>query len=105
MTNTSECAICGLEMKDILIASHCKPWKHCNDMERLDVYNGILLCPTHDALFDKGLISFHDDGRIIISNRIKERENRVLNISKEIRLNFKKEQIPYIKWHRENEAQ
>ncbi|SET45542.1 HNH endonuclease [Natronincola peptidivorans] len=105
LANTRECAICGLAIKELLIASHCKPWKDCSDIERLDVHNGILLCPTHDALFDKGLITFQDDGRIIISNRIKEKEYRLLNISKEIRLPFKKEQLPYIKWHRENQAQ
>ena len=50
----------------ILIASHIVPWKEASDNERLDVENGILLSPTIDALFDKHLISFNDDGSIII---------------------------------------
>lgn len=102
LSNTEECAMCGLAMKELLIASHCKPWKNCNDKERLDVNNGILLCPTHDALFDKGLIAFNDDGNIIISNKIQESQFELLNINKNIKIDFRKEQIPYIKWHREN---
>ncbi|KJF26847.1 hypothetical protein TZ02_11620 [Clostridium aceticum] len=65
----------------------------------------MLLCPTHDALFDKGFISFNDDGSIYISNKIDKREYELLNINKDIKLNFKREQLPYIKWHRENEVQ
>lgn len=50
-----------------LIASHIKPWRHSNNNERLDGNNGLLLTPTVDHLFDKGFISFEDDGTLLIS--------------------------------------
>ncbi|MBO7381377.1 MAG: HNH endonuclease, partial [Neisseriaceae bacterium] len=44
-----------------------KPWRKSNDKEKLDINNGLLLCPTHDKLIDKGLITFSENGEIIIS--------------------------------------
>ncbi|MBF4487749.1 HNH endonuclease signature motif containing protein [Flavobacterium sp. CSZ] len=66
----NKCAITGCSIKEILIASHIKPWRESDDSERLDVDNGILLSPKYDALFDKNLISFTNEGKIIISKKI-----------------------------------
>ena len=55
------------QIQKILIASHIKRWSDCNEEERLDVNNGILLSPTFDSLFDKHLISFSDEGEILIN--------------------------------------
>ncbi|WP_302654048.1 HNH endonuclease [uncultured Clostridium sp.] len=98
-----QCAICGLNIKSLLIASHCKPWGNATNKERLDVNNGLLLCPTHDALFDKGLITFKENGKIIISKEIQESQYKLLNIDEYVRLDFRSEQLPYIKYHREEE--
>ncbi|WP_114149300.1 HNH endonuclease signature motif containing protein [Paenibacillus sp. EZ-K15] len=57
-----KCKLCGIDNPDFLRASHPKHWRVSNNKERLDQYNGFLLCPAHDFLFDKGLISFCDDG-------------------------------------------
>ena len=65
-----ECAVTKFNKLDILIASHIVPWSKSTDEERLDVHNGILLSPTYDALFDKHLISFENDGKIILSPSI-----------------------------------
>ena len=46
----------GITSTWILIASHIKPWRVSNNNERLDVYNGLLLLPNLDKLFDKGYI-------------------------------------------------
>ena len=46
------------KIKSILISSHILPWSQCNDEQKLDVDNGILLSPNVDSLFDKYLISF-----------------------------------------------
>jgi putative restriction endonuclease len=51
-----------------LNASHIKPWRDCNNEERLDGYNGMLLSPHVDKLFDSGWISFSDEGKVLISN-------------------------------------
>ncbi|ABG57790.1 HNH endonuclease [Cytophaga hutchinsonii] len=65
-----KCAVTGFDKLNLLNASHIHPWKDATDKERLDVNNGILLSPTYDALFDKHLISFENDGKIILSDTI-----------------------------------
>jgi 5-methylcytosine-specific restriction enzyme A len=65
-----KCAVTGFDKLDVLIASHIVPWAESNDQERLDIHNGILLSPTYDALFDRSLISFENNGRIILSDAI-----------------------------------
>ncbi|MEZ7198326.1 HNH endonuclease [Pseudodesulfovibrio karagichevae] len=62
------CSVTGVSDTRLLYASHIKPWKNSTDVERLDKFNGLLLTPTLDAAFDKGLISFMDSGKIAISN-------------------------------------
>ena len=66
------CAVTKTPIKDILIASHIKPWSESSDEERLDIENGILLSPIYDALFDRYYISFQDNGEIILSKRLKK---------------------------------
>lgn len=62
------CAVTGLAVVPLLRASHIKPWAACaSDEERLDVFNGLLLAPHLDALFDGGWISFADDGSLLVS--------------------------------------
>ena len=62
-----KCAVTEFEQVELLNASHIKPWSKSNDRERLDPFNGLLLNPTLDKLFDLGYISFTDDGSLIIS--------------------------------------
>lgn len=64
--------ICYLEKLDYpsLVASHIKPFKKSNPSEQYDKNNGLLLSRGMDALFDKGYISFNDDGTIILSDRL-----------------------------------
>ena len=51
-----------------LVASHCKSWRECaNAYERLDGENGLMLTPTIDHLFDRGFISFENNGELLIS--------------------------------------
>jgi putative restriction endonuclease len=62
------CAVTGLALPEVLRASHAKPWAQCTtDSERLDVFNGFLLVANLDALFDRFLISFDDDGKLLMS--------------------------------------
>lgn len=97
-----KCKICGLKNKDLLIASHIKPWKDCNSKERLDYNNGFLLCPIHDALFDKGYISFEDDGKIIVSQFLEKDCYKLLNISGSEQIKITNKNKIYLKWHRNN---
>lgn len=67
------CAVTGLDVAPLLRASHIKPWAACaSDEERLDVFNGLLLAPHLDALFDGGWISFADDGAMLMSGLLRE---------------------------------
>ncbi|MFM9939796.1 MAG: HNH endonuclease [Hyphomicrobiaceae bacterium] len=61
------CRITGVGNPAHLIASHCKPWRDATNEERLDGENGLLLTPSIDHLFDRGFISFEDNGRLIVS--------------------------------------
>lgn len=68
-----QCAVTAFDRLDTLIASHIVPWAESNDEERLDVDNGLLLSPTYDALFDRHLISFENNGKIILSEQIENK--------------------------------
>jgi hypothetical protein len=63
----SQCRITGVDRPEHLRASHCKPWRDSTHVERLDGENGLLLTPSIDHLFDRGFISFREDGRLLIS--------------------------------------
>ncbi|HHL2030659.1 HNH endonuclease [Clostridium perfringens] len=95
-----KCKICGLAHKELLIASHIKPWSKSTPEEKQNPFNGFLLCPNHDSLFDKHLISFKDNGEIIISKRLSEKEQELLNINKDILINIEEENKKFLKDHR-----
>lgn len=61
------CLLTGVTDQSFLIASHIKPWKDCSNPERLDGYNGLMLAPHVDKLFDRGWISFLDNGELIVA--------------------------------------
>lgn len=67
----TQCCITGLNVPEILRASHITSW--ADDPEnRLNPANGLCLSATYDAAFDKRLISFDDDYRMILSPALKE---------------------------------
>ncbi|MGL4888201.1 MAG: HNH endonuclease [Aeromonas veronii] len=59
------CRVTGVSNKVLLIASHIKPWCECDNIERLDGNNGLLLSPHIDKLFDQGWITFTDVGDLL----------------------------------------
>lgn len=65
--NEKMCRVTGVTDPRNLRASHIKPWKDCTDPEKLNGCNGLMLAPHVDHLFDKGMISFADNGDLIIS--------------------------------------
>lgn len=93
------CRICSLKRKDLLIASHIKAWAASTGKEKLDVDNGLLLCPAHDALFDKHLISFQDDGKIVISRHLAKEDMALLNISPDIQIEVTDGNRKYLRHH------
>ena len=75
-----QCAVTRSGPKEILIASHIVPWRDATDAERLNPDNGILLSPIYDALFDRNLISFADNGEIIVSKLLTPAEMEAFSI-------------------------
>lgn len=96
----SKCSLTGSTLKDVLISSHIKGWSECNDTERLDPDNGILLSPNVDSLFDKHLISFNDNGSMILSERISNSELEVLGLKSDMVIDVTDGMKPYLKFHR-----
>lgn len=97
------CAVTGIAITDFLRASHIKPWKRSNSLERIDVYNGLLLVAHLDIAFDRGLISFNDDGSILVSKALDPAESLRLGIHPELAIRkVAKQHIPYLAWHRTN---
>ncbi|WP_251647487.1 HNH endonuclease [Rummeliibacillus stabekisii] len=97
-----KCALCGVTDLRMLIASHIKPWSESTNEERLDVNNGLLLCPNHDSLFDKHLISFDNQGKIVISHTLDEADRIFMNVNDKLRIELTEKQLGYMKDHHQN---
>lgn len=93
------CKICGMDISDLLVASHIKPWKDSDDKERIDFYNGLLLCPAHNAAFDGGYISFDENGTIVISNLLNKENKELLQLNENVRIQLESRHLFYMDWH------
>ncbi len=96
----SKCCLCGVSERKLLIASHIKPWSECKPEERLDVNNGFLMCPNHDRLFDQGLISFDDQGKIIISDSLSQIDAVFMNVNTDMKIGVNEVNRKYLNYHR-----
>lgn len=100
-----QCRITGVTHAEFLIASHIKPWRVATHQERLDGENGLLLCPNIDFLFDRGFISFADDGSLLISPTSDVECFRRLGVPVDEPVNvgaFSPKQKEYLSHHRRN---
>lgn len=70
-----KCALTGIDIPELLLASHIIPWAK-NKQERLNPCNGICLSALYDKAFDQGLMGFDSKYRAILSSRIKEKEGK-----------------------------
>ena len=98
----SSCLVTGIKNENLLIGAHIKPWAKSSDEEKIDPYNGLLLSPNADKLFEIGLISFQDNGSMMISDKINLSELKKLGIENNIQIGFKEKNLIYLKYHREN---
>lgn len=96
------CAVTGLAVAELLRASHIKPWAACaSDEERLDVFNGLLLAPHLDALFDGGWMTFDPSGVAVLSAALDVRSRERLHVGPELRLAWiAAEHDRYLEFHR-----
>jgi hypothetical protein len=97
----NRCSVTNSETQDAIRASHIKPWHLSTDTERLDPNNGLPLLASLDALFDAGLISFDESGKLIVSSMLQEKERHIFGIN-----NASLKRIPaqktleYLNYHR-----
>ncbi len=74
------CPLTGIIEPALLRASHIVPWAECDDAKRLDIHNGLLLSALWDAAFDKGLVSFADDGTALTSPQLSDAARAALGV-------------------------
>jgi putative restriction endonuclease len=74
MNYSSKCALTGIDIPDLLFASHIKPWS-THETERLNPENGICLSALYDKSFDKGYIGFDSNYKVLLSPALKEKKN------------------------------
>lgn len=96
------CCISKNDFHPILRASHIKPWRFSSDVEKLDVYNGLLLSANFDVLFDQGYISFEDDGSMLISNELSKPDCIFFGCSENLKIKLASKHAPFMQYHREN---
>lgn len=76
-----QCRLTGVRTPSLLIASHMRPWRSCTTaQQRLDGMNGLMLTPDADLLFDRGFMTFEDDGKVKFSRRVDHDDLRRLGL-------------------------
>lgn len=95
------CAVTGIGLQDVIVASHAMPWRDANDAQRLDPYNGLPLIATLDKLFDAGLIAFNPiSGDMLVSPRLSDEERELLGLPAPLRQKPTKRLARYLRHHR-----
>ena len=96
------CAVTGMGIRELVRASHIKPWRAANNRERLDPRNGLALSPNYDAAFDLGIVSFRDDGRVWIGPAATRCDVEKLGFREEHRLDRVTDgHRAYLRYHQE----
>jgi putative restriction endonuclease len=99
--NEHSCRISGVLDRRHLWARHIKPWCECEDAEKLDGSNGLLLAPHMAHLFERGYISFSDEGDLLVSQEMNPvvLENWHIHLPLNVG-EFRPEQCYYLDYHR-----
>jgi putative restriction endonuclease len=103
-----QCAITGIDIPDLLFASHIIPWA-TNEQERLNPENGICLSALYDKAFDKGLIGINANYEVILSanlnkNRTKDYFVKYFAPIEKVKLQMPQKYLPkreFLEWHRD----
>ncbi|OWP77092.1 HNH endonuclease [Flavobacterium oreochromis] len=70
---SAKCAITGIDIPELLLASHIIPWSK-NESHRLNPENGICLSALYDKAFDKGIIGINKNYEVILSTSLKKKQ-------------------------------
>jgi putative restriction endonuclease len=65
------CAISGLAVPELLVASHIIPWSDSVE-RRADPTNGLCLNALFDRAFDRGFITVDADFRVVVTRRLRD---------------------------------
>ena len=101
----TRCRVTSVNRPEHLIASHCKPWRDSDNAERLDGENGLMLTPSIDHLFDRGFISFENNGDLLVSCVAHEFSLRKMGVPVGTKFNagaFADGQRRYLDFHRDS---
>lgn len=95
------CAISGVGNSEVVRASHMRPWKKCvASQDKLDPQNGLPLTPNYDVLFDRGLISFTRNGKMVVSRTLTPSERTKLKLPAELRRPLMDRELAFMDYHR-----
>lgn len=103
-----QCHFCPFTMisdERLLIASHIKPWVVSTDEEKIDPFNGYMLSPMYDKLFDKGFITFTEKKHVILSEFISSRTWKLIGLKNDEyvqSLPMDEKRIKYLNFHHES---
>lgn len=97
------CSVTQCGAVPLLMASHIKPWKRSDNSQRLDLYNGLLLTPNLDKLFDGGYITFNPkNGKIVCSDVISANDMNILGVKDTLRLTrIDEHHVEYLNYHKQ----
>lgn len=98
------CAVTQVQEPRVLRSSHIKPWSLSNVEEKVDHFNGLLLVANLDALFNVGLISFRESGKILISSGLCEKDQRRMSLTADLQLRaIHSDSAKYLEFHRDTQ--
>lgn len=103
-----QCRFCPFTMisdERLLIASHIKPWAAASKTEKIDPYNGYMLSPLYDKLFDKGFITFTEKRHVILSEFISPYTWKQIGLKNDSfikTLPMDDKRIEYLKFHQQS---
>jgi putative restriction endonuclease len=98
------CRVTKVSQPEYLRASHSKPWRDSSNEDRLDGENGLLLTPDVDLLFDRGFLSFEDNGDVLVSPVANRTSMEKMGLSADLLQNvgvFSEGQRRFLQFHRD----
>lgn len=100
----SACLVSGLDIAGISVACRIKPLEVCRSAEAIDLHNALVLESRLATLFERGLISFADDGMVKVSSRLaaKDAERLGLRTGSRLRVEPTTTMQSYLGYHRAN---
>jgi len=99
----SKCCLTNCSQKELLRASHIKPWRACeSDAERLSNMNGLLLTPNIDVVFDQGFITFDELGNMLVSKELDEKTIKAIKLPLNSSIDLTETQQMFMEYHRNN---